>query len=277
MPIITLTAASGSRGVTTLAVALATTWPRPVTLVEADPSGGSSILAGYFQGTVDQPGLIHLAMAHRQGQLGAVLPSLLMPIEGTQARLLAGTRSHDQAIGLEGVWAPLLGVLRDVMDSTGQDVIVDAGRLGLDGSPMPLILGSDATVIVVGSSLPAVAGARSWLSSLGNRAAAPVSAVVVGEGRPYRAREIAAGLGVPVVGSVEWAPDHAAVFSEGAGYPRARGLGRMRGALATREQFARAPFMRSVMTVGESLRRLAGAVPSPEPVRAHATDGEGLR
>ena len=51
MAVIALTSASGSPGVTTTAVALAFLWPRPVVLVEADPTGGSAILAGYFRGT----------------------------------------------------------------------------------------------------------------------------------------------------------------------------------------------------------------------------------
>ena len=58
MALFTLVSASGAPGVTTTALALAGGWPRPVTLVEADPRGGSSILAGFFKGTVDQPGLL---------------------------------------------------------------------------------------------------------------------------------------------------------------------------------------------------------------------------
>ena len=49
MALIVLTSAAGSPGVTTTAVGLALTWPRPVLLVEADPTGGSAVLAGYFR------------------------------------------------------------------------------------------------------------------------------------------------------------------------------------------------------------------------------------
>ena len=66
MAIITLVSASGAPGVTTTALALAVRWPRPVMLVEADPRGGSSILAGFFKGTIDQPGLLQLVVAERQ-------------------------------------------------------------------------------------------------------------------------------------------------------------------------------------------------------------------
>ena len=46
MAVVALTSASGSPGVTTTAVGLALTWPRPVLLIEADPTGGSGVLAG---------------------------------------------------------------------------------------------------------------------------------------------------------------------------------------------------------------------------------------
>ncbi|NLT29414.1 MAG: hypothetical protein GXX86_03000 [Propionibacterium sp.] len=257
MAIITLVSASGAPGVTTTALALAVRWPRPVMLVEADPRGGSSILAGFFKGTIDQPGLLQLVVAERQGQLVAVLPSLLLPIDGSQAHVLAGTRSHDQAVGLEGLWVPLLGVLRDLSVRTGQDVIVDGGRLGCDGTPMPLLVGSDATVLTVGSSLPAVAGARSWAGTLRERASGAVGALVVGEGRPYAAKEVARALALPLLGAVEFAPEHAVVFSEGAAHPPARGLARWRRRSAA-DAFAHSGYVRSVAAVGEALRVVSG-------------------
>ena len=51
MAIVCLTSASGSPGVTTTAVGMAFSWPRPVLLVEADPTGGSGVLAGFLRGT----------------------------------------------------------------------------------------------------------------------------------------------------------------------------------------------------------------------------------
>jgi hypothetical protein len=51
MAVIALASASGSPGVTTTALGLALLWPRPVLLIEADPTGGSGLLAGYFRGT----------------------------------------------------------------------------------------------------------------------------------------------------------------------------------------------------------------------------------
>ena len=48
MAIVCLTSASGSPGVTTTAVGIAFSWPRPALLVEADPTGGSGVLPGSF-------------------------------------------------------------------------------------------------------------------------------------------------------------------------------------------------------------------------------------
>ena len=43
MAVVALASASGSPGVTTTALGLALLWPRPVLLVEADPTGGSRL------------------------------------------------------------------------------------------------------------------------------------------------------------------------------------------------------------------------------------------
>ena len=70
MAVIVLGSAAGSPGVTTSALGLALTWPRPVLLIEADPTGGSAMLAGFFRGTTAHTaGLIDLAWAQREGLL----------------------------------------------------------------------------------------------------------------------------------------------------------------------------------------------------------------
>jgi len=45
-----LTSTGGSPGVTTLAVGLALTWPRPILLADCDPGAHQAILAGYLAG-----------------------------------------------------------------------------------------------------------------------------------------------------------------------------------------------------------------------------------
>ena len=121
-------------------------------------------------------------------------------------------------------WKPLAAALNGLHD-TGRDVIIDAGRLGLSGSPEPLIYAADLMLLVVRSDLVALAAARSWAETLragSDELGAParVQALLVGEGRPYRGRDVAKVLGLPVVAALAWQEAEAAVFSRGAAPPR---------------------------------------------------------
>ena len=79
-------------------------------LVEADASGRSGLLAGFFRGQLDQPGLVDLVLAQRSDLLREAVPRLLYPLEGSSASVLFGLRSHEQAGGAAAVWGPLVGV-----------------------------------------------------------------------------------------------------------------------------------------------------------------------
>ncbi len=264
--LICLASASGSPGVTTTALGLALNWPRPVALVEADPKCGSGLLAGFFRGQLDHPGLVDLVIAQRADLVAEALPRLLHPVEGSQVSVLFGARSHEQAAGVAALWEPLLDALQ-AMEPTGTDVIVDAGRLGPPGWPRPLVHGADVTLLVVGSDLPSLAAARSWAASL---AAEDVPGhvtrlLVVGEGRPYDNREVARTLEVPVLGSVAWAPEPARVYSHGQPAPRPSWWRRVgRGPDAAESAFADSAYVRSLRAVAGSLRALPDAsVPAP--------------
>ncbi|MBU1803081.1 MAG: hypothetical protein KKA97_12795, partial [Actinobacteria bacterium] len=167
MAVIVLASASGSPGVSTTALGLTLNWHRPVLLVDADPTGSSSVFAGYFQGAQEPTGgLINLALSLREGTLADALPreTLLLDPDAPAERsawFLPGIRAHEQAPSLLPLWEPLTEQLR-ALDRNGQDVIVDAGRLGIAGWPQPLIAASDLTLLVTRSSLPALAGATSW-------------------------------------------------------------------------------------------------------------------
>lgn len=241
---------TGTAGVTTLSVGLALTWPRPVVLVEADPSGGSAILAGYCTGLA-RPGLSELVLAQRHHQLADELPSRLFPLADSNASLLPGLRSHQQAGSLLGVWDALLDALRGLEVSTGVDVIVDAGRLGMLGGPEPLLTESDATAVVTGTGLPELARVRSWLPRLKEGSSGEVRLVIAGRVRPYSTSEIAKTLGVPVVGEVAWDPDAARWWSHG----------------EPQRRFDRTPLARSVAALGASLRALA---PRPDDEKSHS-------
>ena len=226
MSLVVLTSASGSPGVTTTALGLALTWPRPVLLVEADPTGGSAIAAGYLRGAVVPPeAMIELALAHQGGHLLETLARVSVSLPDTDAQFVPGTRSHEQARSLLGLWEPLAGALRS-LDETGRDVIVDAGRLGLFGSPDPLIDAADLALLVARTDLVSLSGARSWAETLRERferagAVASLGVLLVGEGDPFGAREVSRVLQLPVVSTIAWDCEGAAVLSRGAQPPQA--------------------------------------------------------
>ena len=219
MAIVCLTSASGSPGVTTTAVGMAFSWPRPVLLVEADPTGGSGVLAGFLRGTTPyDAGLIELALS----PLGTAdaLRDVVRPLS-PNVSLVAGIRSHAQATALRDIWEPLAAALRE-LDDNGQDVIVDAGRLGLMGSPTPLLDAADAALLVTRATLPAISAARSWTETVRQPATGwrHPCLLLIAEGQPYRATEVSKVLGMPVVADLPDDPAAAAVYHRGAAPPK---------------------------------------------------------
>lgn len=219
MAVIALASASGAPGVTTTALGMALLWPRPVLLVEADPTGGSGILAGYFRGAREYTsGIIELALS--SSNVSDALADVAQPIQGTQVSMVAGTRSHAQAGAVCDLWSPLAEALAE-LEPTGQDVIVDAGRLGLSGSPEPLLDAADLALLVSRTTLPALSALRSWADffqrpSLDLHQSA---VLLVGDSQPYSAREVSDVVDLPVVASLPDDPESAAVFYRGASPP----------------------------------------------------------
>ncbi len=254
MAVICVTAAAGSPGVTSTVLGMALCWPRPVLVVEADPTAGSAILAGRFRGLQGHPGLIDLVAAHRSGVLAEALPRVVMNVPDTQVSILTGSRTRAQAAGLARIWEPLLGVLKSIA-STGQDVLIDAGQLGVDGSPTPLIDQADLAVLVVRSHLRSLASAKSWAEMLGADAVPghAVQVLLIGAGRPYSAADVARTLGLPVLAAVAWDPRRAEVFADGADKP-ARRWG---GPGAADRAFDASGYLRSIRAAGEAVRRVA--------------------
>ncbi|WP_408895642.1 hypothetical protein ACJ5H2_12080 [Nocardioides sp. R1-1] len=217
---------------------MAFSWPRPVLLVEADPTGGSGVLAGFLRGTTPyDAGLIELALS----PLGTAdaLRDVVRPLS-PNVSLVAGIRSHAQAMALRDVWEPLAAALRD-LDDNGQDVIVDAGRLGLTGSPTPLLDAADAALLVTRATLPAISAARSWAESVRQPATGwrHPGLLLVAEGQPYRASEVAKVLGIPVVADLPDDPAAAAVYHRGAAPPK---------------HFETGPYIRALQAAAQSVQ-----------------------
>jgi hypothetical protein len=239
--ILVLTSCSGAPGVTTLAVGLALTWPRPVVLVDADPGASQAVLAGYLAGrSAGGKGLLRVAEAHRDRRnlREAVVDQCLTLAEGDGDRrlFLPGFTRAGSAAHFAGVWDELAETF-DRLGDVDLDVLVDAGRLGPLGLPPALLERSALTLVLLGSSLRAVLAARVQLPALAEPGPGATTGrgrtalVVVEEGRPYRAPEIGKALGHEVIARLPHDPAAAAHFSDGA--PQHR-------------KFATAPLVRAV-------------------------------
>jgi len=268
MTVIALTSAKGSPGVTTTALALAWAWPqvapgRRVLVVDADMAGGD-LAPGYLRGAVSSTdGVLGLAAA-RPSDLGAGLWEHLIAVDESATRLLlTGISDPAQARSLAGVWPALAEVFADPEgELSGVDVLVDLGRAGTAHEVAALRARADLVLLVLRSSLRASAAARATGRRLvEERTGLPggtdsLGCVVIGEGQPYGAGEIAAAVGLPVRARMAWDPPSAAVLSDGD---------------AASWRFARSALMRSATACATDLLAYASgrtsAVPAvPAPV-----------
>jgi hypothetical protein len=222
MAVIALTSARGAPGVTTTALALTMCWPRPVLLIEADMSGSSSILAGYLGGArPHDKGLVDLAVAHRAGRLFDGLRAASIDLPGGKKWLLPALATPLQAASLRPVWEPLAAILSG-LEAQAMDVIIDAGRLGTEHAPQPLLRSADVAALVTRSTLPAISATRARARVLSDdltqqgTGADGLGLLVVGEGMPYSAAEITGAVDLPVLASISWDAVHAEAYSLGA-------------------------------------------------------------
>lgn len=218
MSLYALVSPGGSPGVTTTALALALTWPRPVILAECDPACGD-ILAGLFAGHLPAPrGLLGLALEAGRGAaaIQAELGGQLAPLDGSGRRaFLAGINDPRQALGLAPFWPAIATAL------AGQDadVIADCGRLDAGpGQPMNVLAEAALVVMVMRSSLRQIAGARPRidLASQLLGGSGRLRLLLVGDAG-HAQGDVAKALGVPVLGSLPNDVRTAAVLSDGRG------------------------------------------------------------
>ena len=227
MSLYALVSPGGAAGVTTTALALALTWPRPVILAECDPAGGD-ILAGLFAGHLPAPrGLLGLAFEVGRGPaaISAEPGGHLAPLDGSGTRMfLPGLSDPRQAPGLAPAWPAIARTLA----SQPCDVIADCGRLDAgDGQPTSVLAEADVAVMVIRPSLRQVAAARPRIELLLQlRGAGPAGSglaardglglLLVGD-KAHGPGEIARTLGVPVLASLPSDARTAAVLSDGVG------------------------------------------------------------
>lgn len=237
-----LTSLVGSPGVSTLAAAWARHSPRPTLIVEADVTGGSTLLTGIFKGEIDHTtGLTALASIGHEAYIDAIWEQSIKLPEEQDRWLLPGIGRGTHASAARAVWSPLAAALNQLSREGGLDVIVDAGRLGTAHSPWPLIDEADAVLLVVDASLRALTSLsvalpplRADLDLSGSHRRLGIVARTNGSPstrawdfvanrvdndpgvRPYRAAEIAASTDpTPVVATVPYQPREASIYLDG--------------------------------------------------------------
>ena len=261
----TLLASVRSCGATTLALALAATWPagRRVLLVELDPAGGTLAAAS---GWAAEPSLVTLAAAARRSSDPEAIWAHCQHLPGGAA-VLAAPPYPEQARSAAAMLAALVARLGDL----DADVLVDAGRL----DPQAASPGVAAGGRVVLSVRPRLADLHGLASFLERRSLleprgdgdAPVEAgrlglVSVGDG-PYPDGEVAEALGVEVLGRLPWDPQGAELLT----------------ALPASDRRLRlSPLVRAARSLAENLAGDGALQPTPSATAEEpAPPGGGIR
>ena len=215
MSVIALVSAKSS-AVTCSALALALSAPKRTLLAECDPAGGT-IRTGYLQGHgTAAVGLHQLATAERSGTLAEVFEQHLVPLDSAGQRLLLpGLTDPAQAPALAGTWDQLVR-LWPVLEGEGFDVVIDAGRVLLDGGeintsryPAALVRRADVVLLVLRQNLtqvvgaaPVVAALRRDLAQRGTGADA-LGVLLVADQKTPSASEVTRHLGVAVLAQLD--------------------------------------------------------------------------
>ena len=229
-----------SCAVTTLALALAATWPRDrrVLLVELDPAGGTLAAAS---GWPPEPSLVSLAAAARRALHPDLVWEHCQELPGGVA-VLTGPASADQARSALG----MLAGLSSRLGTLDADVLVDCGRLDPVASGFGVSESTDRVVLAARPRLADLHALATW------REANPfdsgrVALVLVGDG-PYPDAEIAEALGIEVLARLPWDPEAA---------------GALVSVSASAREVRFSPLVRAARSLAERLaKELAGASPA---------------
>ncbi|MFJ3310917.1 hypothetical protein ACIPSA_49910 [Streptomyces sp. NPDC086549] len=256
MPVTTLVSAK-SCGVTTTALALTLASKRSSLLAECDPAGGT-IRAGLLGGQVNAGvGLYHLARAERTGPeaLAHAFASHLWHLDQAGHRkLLPGLTDPAQAAALARTWPALADVLHVMAQQAGHDVVIDGGRLALEAghlhptlTPAPLLYRADLVLLVVRGTEQSLALARHVIPPLRTEltergSGADALGLLLIEDGTFRAHQVSAALGTPVIAALPYAPDVAHYLTAGGHPPRGYG---------------RSPLLRYARTAAEQIEAAA--------------------
>jgi len=123
MSIIVTGTTGGLTDLGTISLHLATMWPTPVTVIEADPDGGR--LAARHNWEL-RPGLAELAAHVRTPATSTLDPQSLRRTYRNDVSVVVAPPSAEQVIAALSIIAPHTGTLDQVL---GTDVIINVGRV----------------------------------------------------------------------------------------------------------------------------------------------------
>jgi hypothetical protein len=161
--LVALCSDKGSPGTTTTALALASGWPAPSVLIEADPYGGDVGLRLRTEtGTVlpETPTVLTLATAARTSTGPGVVARYAQRVNA-QVSVVPGHLVAEQAAGILD-WQPLAIALHDERSA----VFVDVGRLHARSALLPVVAAADLVAVVGRSETGAMIRLRERLTKL---------------------------------------------------------------------------------------------------------------
>ncbi len=191
MTVISVTSASGSPGVTALALGLSLSFRRhganPL-LIEADPKGGALSLRFGLGG--------HPSTASLASEISRDLRQSLLNQHSFDLRGVSVVAAPPDP--LVSTWAlqRAAGAIAEVATAGGRHTVVDLGRLGQDSPALDLAVSSHVVLIVTKASVEDVQAMLFGIRQL-RSVGASARLVVVGE-EPYNPHEIAEVAGAPL-------------------------------------------------------------------------------
>lgn len=223
MALILFTSFSGSPGVTSTAVGLTMAWPRPVLLLEADLSRPSGVLPGFLRGQwPHDSGLAPLTVLHQRGELSPHAIQTQTKKLGNEKYLVPGFRSVVAGAGASAAFWSDLSTQLNALSGAAGDVIVDAGRWGINDTRAALMRGADITIPIARAGLPDIAALHARRNELtailepAGRDDAASLLLVQAAHEPFSEPEIRKHLNLPVLGRLPHDARTAAAYSDGA-------------------------------------------------------------
>lgn len=255
MSLYALVSPGGSAGVTTTALALTLTWPRPVILAECDPAGGD-LVAGLFAGHLAAPrGLLDVAYEAVRGSvaMSAGAGGQLAAIDAAGSRMfLAGLSDPRQAVGLTPAWPAIASVLAQaVLDGQPCDVIADCGRIDAGvGQPSGVLAEAAVVAVVMRATLRQISAAAPRMEMLADLLGGleRVGLLLVGGKGSHSPAEITRTLGARLLAKLPSDDRTAAVLSDGHG---------------RRTSLDGTPLLRAAKSAGQAIIRAGSAPAAP--------------